>query len=390
MVRAALKVVDSPPFYSEGISLEGGNLSGEVHSLHQVASLPYMTRPAVATYCIERFSRPGDVVFDPFCGTGTIPLEANLLGRVAYASDRNPLSVRMTQAKLDPADLTEVTMALQQLDFRRPVNLKSFCEYFAPFYDVATFRELANLKLFLERNTDRAACFLELLALGLLHGPSAGYFSAYSPSQISLSPMEQEELNVKRRQVPDYRSVTPRLLKRSASSLRDGYVSSIRNVALRNISGLSDARNVPFIPPASVDLVVTTPPVPGEEQAIAKQWLKLWFAGYSAPQLSREISVGTTPNQWGDFMNEVLVELARVVRTSGRVVLNLCDIPWRGGRVALDDIIYQMVETHLHRFWEPECLLVDEGVTDKVAGRKRRTGSGRVSVGSRILVLRRF
>ncbi len=389
MVRAALKVVDSPPFYSEGVALQAEH-GGDVHSLHQVVNLPYMTRPGVATYCIERFSRPGDVIFDPFCGTGTIPLEANLLGRVAYASDLNPLSVRVTQAKLDPADLTEVTMALQQLDFRRPVNLKRYNEYFAPFYDVATYREVANLKLFLERNRDRAACFLELLALGLMHGPSAGYFSAYSPSQISLSPMEQEDLNVKRRQVPDYRAVTPRLLKRSASSLRDGYVSSTRNVALRNISGLSDARNVPFIPAGSVDLVLTTPPVPGEEQAITQQWLKLWLSGFSAQQLTREVSVGHTPTAWCDFMNEVLVELARVVRSSGRVVLNLCEIPWRGDRIALDELLIELVETHLHRFWEPECLLVDEGIADKVAGRKRRTGSGRVSVGSRILVLRRF
>jgi DNA modification methylase len=36
---------------------------------------------------IDKFTKPGDLVLDPFCGTGTITHEAGDMGRVAYGSD---------------------------------------------------------------------------------------------------------------------------------------------------------------------------------------------------------------------------------------------------------------------------------------------------------------
>src|SRR5580765_2182763 len=37
----------------------------------------------------ESISRPGDVVLDPFCGSGTVLLEAQLAGRNAVGADAN-------------------------------------------------------------------------------------------------------------------------------------------------------------------------------------------------------------------------------------------------------------------------------------------------------------
>ena len=41
------------------------------------------------------------VVFDPFCGGGSIPLEAQRLGLVAHASDLNPVAVLITKALIE-------------------------------------------------------------------------------------------------------------------------------------------------------------------------------------------------------------------------------------------------------------------------------------------------
>lgn len=40
-------------------------------------------------------------VLDPFCGGGSIPLEAQRLGLVAYASDLNPVAVLITKALIE-------------------------------------------------------------------------------------------------------------------------------------------------------------------------------------------------------------------------------------------------------------------------------------------------
>src|SRR5881296_590852 len=55
---------------------------------------PYFTRrPAnVVRAYIERYSREGDVVLDPFGGTGVTAIEAFLLGRKAVQNDLNPFA----------------------------------------------------------------------------------------------------------------------------------------------------------------------------------------------------------------------------------------------------------------------------------------------------------
>src|SRR5437588_1876772 len=55
---------------------------------------PYFTRrPAnVVRAYIERYSREGDLVLDPFGGTGVTAIEAFLLGRKAVQNDLNPFA----------------------------------------------------------------------------------------------------------------------------------------------------------------------------------------------------------------------------------------------------------------------------------------------------------
>src|SRR5881396_3028876 len=55
---------------------------------------PYFTRrPAnVVKAYIERYSQAGDVVLDPFGGTGVTAIEAFLLGRNAIQNDLNPFA----------------------------------------------------------------------------------------------------------------------------------------------------------------------------------------------------------------------------------------------------------------------------------------------------------
>ena len=57
---------------------------------------------ALAHAFIDRYSRPGDVVLDPFSGRGTAPLQACAEGRIGVGNDLNPLAYLLTAAKVDP------------------------------------------------------------------------------------------------------------------------------------------------------------------------------------------------------------------------------------------------------------------------------------------------
>src|SRR5688500_8467835 len=58
----------------------------DAHRLHEV-SYRACFKPQLPRFFIERLTRPGEVVYDPFLGRGTTLLEAALLGRIPYGND---------------------------------------------------------------------------------------------------------------------------------------------------------------------------------------------------------------------------------------------------------------------------------------------------------------
>ena len=69
--------------------------------LHEV-SYRACFKPQLPAFFIERLTRPGDAVYDPFMGRGTTPLQAALMGRRPVGSDINPLSAMLLRPRLTP------------------------------------------------------------------------------------------------------------------------------------------------------------------------------------------------------------------------------------------------------------------------------------------------
>src|SRR2546430_15523941 len=71
-------------------------------SLHQLSPYIGKVKSSIAGELVEKYSRKGDLVVDPFAGAGTIPLEAAIRGRRAFAADISPYARILSQAKLSP------------------------------------------------------------------------------------------------------------------------------------------------------------------------------------------------------------------------------------------------------------------------------------------------
>src|SRR6186997_2182904 len=85
------------------------------HPFHPMCS--YLASfPAALTHAfIARYSRPGDVVLDPFSGRGTTPLQACAEGRIGVGNDLNPFAHLLTASKVEPATRAAAMTRLTQL-----------------------------------------------------------------------------------------------------------------------------------------------------------------------------------------------------------------------------------------------------------------------------------
>lgn len=87
-----------------------GNSICPAHSIHSYTA---KLIPQIPRSLIERYTRKNDIVFDPFCGSGTTLLEAALLSRNAIGIDINPLAVLISEAKTTPLDVDELRLAIR-------------------------------------------------------------------------------------------------------------------------------------------------------------------------------------------------------------------------------------------------------------------------------------
>ncbi|HEV2927391.1 MAG TPA: DNA methyltransferase, partial [Propionibacteriaceae bacterium] len=103
-----LPVISLAPEWKEQQRLWG-------HSFHPMCS--YLASfPAALTHAfIARYSRPGDVVLDPFSGRGTTPLQACAEGRIGVGNDLNPFAHLLTASKVRPATRAAAATRLTQL-----------------------------------------------------------------------------------------------------------------------------------------------------------------------------------------------------------------------------------------------------------------------------------
>ncbi|MFN2452884.1 MAG: DNA methyltransferase [Pyrinomonadaceae bacterium] len=83
---------------------------------HCFHSYPAMMIPQVAGRLLEKYGRQARRVLDPFCGTGTSLVEANLRGISAFGTDLNPLACLIATAKTTVINLQKLDLYLKNFN----------------------------------------------------------------------------------------------------------------------------------------------------------------------------------------------------------------------------------------------------------------------------------
>lgn len=310
------------------------------HSIHEV-SYRACFKAQLPEFFISRLTRPGDMVFDPFMGRGTTPVQATLMGRQAHGNDINPISILLTRPRLCPISLGEVYDALQTVNWNKGEIER---EDLLAFYHPATLKKLEALRKWIAdrapldaEEADPVTDWIRMVAISRLSGHSSGFFSGRSmPPNQAVSVEAQLKINEKLDASPPERDVAALILKKSKSLLRDGCVSDHAMFSLH--TGV--AWNVPDVAEASIDLTVTSPPFLDIVQYAADNWLRCWFAGINPASIA--IDMHRTEDAWTEMVHRVLSEQARMLRSNGHVAFEVGEV--RNGEVLLERLVCKAAE----------------------------------------------
>lgn len=337
----------------------------EGHSLHEV-SYRACFKPSLPAFFIERLSRPGDRVFDPFMGRGTTVLEAVLRGRIGCGNDVNPLSAMLVKPRLSPPPLPAVLARIDALELRHDGELE---DDLLVFFHPETLREIHGLRTLLLAKAaagtlDAIDEWIRMVAVNRLTGHSTGFFSVYTlPPNQAVSVKAQRKINEKRQQTPPRRSVRDILKKKSKSLLADTtslWRGEAAQVAPAAVLSTGPANALSALSTASVQLVVTSPPFLDVVQYADDNWLRCWFCGIDATAVP--ITMARTVPAWQQAMGEVFAELHRVVRPGGFVAFEVGEV--KRGTVKLEEAVVPVAAAAGFR---PELVMINAQEFTKTA-----------------------
>lgn len=72
---------------------------------HGLFRYPAKFHPPVVGHLLRRYTHPGETILDPFCGSGTLMVEASATGRLSVGTDVDPLAIAISRAKTRRYDI---------------------------------------------------------------------------------------------------------------------------------------------------------------------------------------------------------------------------------------------------------------------------------------------
>ena len=351
----------------------------DVHGFHVY---PARMHPHTARSIVAALTPKRGIVLDPFCGSGTVVLEASALGLAAHGSDLNPLAVQLSRTKLQRYTAEDLTLLVAEAhrisavaDERRKTRAGATHRYGES--DVEVFEPHV------------------LLELDSLH---AGIHRTEAPPAIrrALSLVLSAILiKVSRRK-------SDTSLRFEAKRLAAGYTAKLFRRKTEELAGrltqyrerregkarwrveLDDATRLTSVRDRSVGLVVCSPPYAATYDYFAHHDLRLRWLGLDAEAFAKgelgarrhfeKLSIDDARIRWQLELVNLLGALARVTAEDAYVCFQLADSAV-GGHALWADEELRAAMARSPFIWEAEASQDRphfHGPTNNVFARRRR------------------
>ncbi|CEJ49182.1 conserved hypothetical protein [Xanthomonas citri pv. bilvae] len=341
-------------------------------TMHQIAPYIGKLKPAIARRLVEEFSAPGDTVLDPFCGSGTIPLEAAQGQRKVIASDTNPYACLLTKAKISPPDTIEEALARLHRAWgrasKRIIGADDAPEWVQKFFHPETLR--SALALF-DELIDSREHFLASCLLGILHHQRPGFLSFPSSHLIPYLRENKFPRDVFS-EMYESREVLPRMEAKLARSYKIHSPLSVPGIVKRSsVAGLTVR--------GKVDALITSPPYMNALDYRRDNRLRLWFLDRATENYFPE------PTDKKEGLRRMSLDLAQLaascVKRGGYVVLVVGEVVQR------KRLTSHPSENFLAALMSTERFALRKAIRDEIPDIRRSRREGRATKTEHILVL---
>ena len=280
---------------------------------HGIHKYPAKFFPELPRWIIEKYSEVGDLVLDPFMGSGTTNLEASLLGRNSIGVDIDPFSRFISSVKTTPLNKSKLEKAYRSLNSimddyssEKLVNGIPIFPYRDNWFKPYILRELAYINSSIEslNHTRRIKDFFLVCFSSIIRSVSEA-------DNNCTRTVIRKKLN---KQVDEGDAISL-FVKRMKANV-DGMIGLIDACPSGKVTipKNADARNLKGISSNSIDLAVTSPPYMNAVDYPRTHQLELYWLGFANGSLQplKRKHVGTEVVTASEYkvIHKTLSELA--------------------------------------------------------------------------------
>lgn len=327
---------------------------------HGFHSYPARMHPSIAAVLLDRLARPssskggdGARIVDPFCGSGTVLVEARVRGLPSWGIDLNPVALRVAEVKTEVRPLEErrrFAEALAHVVERSKERVRAKVDARAPLtkeqaarYEGHVLKELAGLHKeigAIENEQDRRALFVVMSAI---------LVKVSTQRSDTTSNQAKESTRRMGRFIPTeiFEKKGFELIERWATFADAAHA----NGPAPKLS-LDDARHMHSVLTKPADLVITSPPYAGtydyaEHHALRAPWLGVSLDRIAEDELGsrRTLIAAGALDRWDEQVKDVLRSLARALADDGLAVFVVGDGDIGGTRVRADEQLRRLLES---------------------------------------------
>jgi site-specific DNA-methyltransferase (cytosine-N4-specific) len=311
------------------------------HSIH-----PYPAKfiPQIPRCFITHFSKIEDTIYDPFVGSGTTAVEANILGRNAIGNDINELAILISRVKTTPI----TNIKLKKLDVLLNTSYNNINKFYTKKKTIIK-PEIINLSLWFKEFVIAEIVIIkeEIEKLEEIELRNLG-FVALSGIIVTVSNQDSDtryvRVSKKLTHFDTFHKFSKQLTK-LRKNLNDSYEEISKG---SSILKLADTREEGIFPENSADLAITSPPYPNAYDYHLYHKYRLFWLDMD-PYLLRRNEIGahadyskkngSTEIDFLKDMNESFINISKILKPNSFFIIVIGDSILKGRKVKNDEII---------------------------------------------------